>query len=48
MISEIIKILQSNDFYGAGNYTEIAKGKHEYITTYKSFKRKLKRTIKSK
>ena len=48
MISEIIKILRSNDFYGAGNYTEIAKGKHEYITTYKAFKRKLKRTIKAK
>ena len=48
MISEIIKVLQSNDFYGAGNYTEIAKGKHEYITTYKTFKRKLKRTIKAK
>jgi len=48
MISEIIKILQSNDFYGAGNYTEIAKGKHEIVTTFKGFKRKLKRTIKAK
>jgi len=48
MIAQIIRTLQSNEFYGAGNYTEIAKGKHEYITTYKSFKRKLKRTIKAK
>jgi hypothetical protein len=26
MIAEIIKTLQSNEFYGAGKYTEIAKG----------------------
>jgi len=48
MIAQIIRTLQSNEFYGAGNYTEIAKGKHEYITTYKAFKIKLKRTIKAK
>lgn len=48
MISEIIRTLQSNEFYGAGEYTEIAKGKHEIVTTFKGFKRKCKRIIKSK
>lgn len=48
MIAQIIRTLQVNDFYGAGEYTEIAKGKREYITTYKAFKRKLKRTLKAK
>ena len=38
-----IKALQSSEFYGAGKYTEIAKGKHEYITTWTDFKRKIKR-----
>ena len=43
MIADIIKVLQSGDFYGAGEYTEIAKGKYEYVSTFKGFKRKLKR-----
>ena len=43
MISKVIDILQSDDFYGGGEHIEIAKGKHEYITTWKGFKRKIKR-----
>jgi hypothetical protein len=42
MIAEIIKLLQSNPFYGAGKYTEIAKGKHE-APTAKNFNEKIKR-----
>ena len=48
IIVEILDVLRSNDFYGAGNYTEIAKGKHEYVTTWKGFKRKVKRILKSR
>ena len=48
MIVEIINILQSNNFYGAGNYVEIAKGKFEYITSFKDMKRKVKRIFKEK
>jgi hypothetical protein len=48
MIAQIIKTLQSNEFYGAGNYTEIAKGKHELVTNWKGAKRKIKRILKSK
>lgn len=48
MISEIIKVLQSGDFYGAGEYTEIAKGKHQLVTNWRGFKRKVKRTLKSR
>jgi len=47
MIANIIKVLQSGEFYGAGEYTEIAKGKHEYVTDYKGFKRKFKRAWQS-
>jgi len=48
MITEIIKILQDKDYNGAGNYTEIAKGKHEMVTSWGGFKRKIKRTLKSR
>lgn len=48
MIAEIIKTLQSNEFYGAGKYTEIAKGKNQIVTDYKGFKRKVKRIWQSK
>ena len=48
MIAEIIKTLQSNEFFGAGNYTEIAKCKHELVTNWKGAKRKIKRILKSK
>lgn len=43
MITDIIKLLQNNDFYGAGKYTEIAKGKYQYVCNWKGFKRKIKR-----
>jgi len=46
MIAEIIKLLQSNPFYGAGKFTEIAKGKNE-ITTSRNFFEKLKREWRS-
>jgi len=48
MISEIIRTLQSNEFYGAGEYTEIAKGKNEIARNWKHAKRKIKRIIKAK
>ena len=47
MIAEIIKILQDNDFHGAGEYTEIAKGKRELVTSFKGMKRKIKRQWRS-
>lgn len=43
MIADIIKTLQTGEFYGAGEYTEIAKGKNEMVTDFKGLKRKLKR-----
>ncbi len=43
MIGNIIKILQKGDYYGAGDFTELAKGKLEMVTTFKEFKRKAKR-----
>ena len=43
MIANIIKTLQSNDFYGSGEYTELAKGKNEYVTTWKGLVNKCKR-----
>ena len=47
MIANIIKVLQSGEFYGAGEYTEIAKGKNEYVTDYRGLKRKVKRIWQS-
>ena len=39
----ILDVLRSGNFYGAGKYTEIAKGQNEYITTFKELKRKANR-----
>jgi len=43
MIADIIDLLQKLDYYGAGEYTEIAKGKYELITNFKTFKTKIVR-----
>jgi hypothetical protein len=48
MIADIIKLLKSNDFYGAGEYTEIAKGKNEIILDFKTFKKKFIRKWQSR
>ena len=48
MITNIIDVLKSNDFYGAGDSVEIAKGKHEYVSSWVDFKRKVKRAWQSK
>lgn len=43
MITDIIRALQSDDFFGAGEAVEIAKGKNEHTTSFKVLKRKVKR-----
>jgi len=48
MISSIIENLKKGDFYGAGDYTEIAKGKNEMVTSWKGIKRKIKRKAKNR
>lgn len=39
MIADIITLLQSNNFYGAGKFTEIAKGKNEIDNYFRKIKR---------
>ena len=48
MITDTIKILQKDNYYGGGDNIEIAKGKNEYVTTWSDFKRKIKRLWLSK
>lgn len=48
MIAETIELLRRDEFYGAGEYTEIAKGKYQMITGFKGFKRKIKRQWRQK
>lgn len=43
MIAETIKLLRSDDFFGGGEFIEIAKGKNQLVTDWKGFKRKCKR-----
>lgn len=43
MIAQIIELLHKDEFYGAGKFTEIAKGERELITSWKDCKRKIKR-----
>ena len=47
MIADIIKLLQSNPFYGAGKFTEVAKGQNE-MATRKNFIEKIKRAWQSR
>lgn len=48
MITEIIEALHKFDYFGAGEFTEIAKGKHEIATTVKGGIYKIKRLWLSK
>ena len=43
MIADIIKLLRSHHFMGAGKFTEIAKGQNELVTNWKDFKRQIYR-----
>lgn len=47
-MDKIIEILISNTFYGAGENTEIAKGKFELVENWKDGKEKIKRLWLSK
>ena len=48
MITGIIKLLQSDTFYGYSDTIEIAKGKYEIPDTIKKGKEHLKRALKIK
>jgi len=47
-IKQIIDVLRGENFYGAGEYVEIAKGKNQIVTDFKGIKRKITRLRKSK
>ena len=47
MISLIIKLAQSQPWYGVSEVVEIAKGKNQYKQTWKQTTKHIKRTIKS-
>lgn len=42
-ITEIIELLHKDNYYGNYKHIELAKGKNELVSTWFSFKRKLKR-----
>jgi len=46
MLKNLITLLQLHEHYGISENIEIAKGKNEMITSFKKFKRQLKREIK--
>jgi len=46
MIKNIIDLLAVNTHYGVSERVEIAKGKYEYITTWKAARIKIKRHLK--
>lgn len=47
-IIEALNLLRALDYYGVNDYVEIAKGKHEIVSTFKGAKNKIKRLIKAK
>lgn len=46
MISLIIQLAQSQEWYGVSENVEIAKGKNQYMQTWKQMKKQLKRALK--
>tara|TARA_R110000796_G_scaffold133279_3_gene248840 strand:+ start:1851 stop:2003 length:153 start_codon:yes stop_codon:yes gene_type:complete len=46
-IIEIIDVLKKKEYYGAGEFVEIAKGKNQFALTWRQLKTKIKRIIKS-
>jgi len=42
-IVQVIDLLRKDEYLGAGNYVEIAKGKHQMSTTIKMGLKKVKR-----
>ena len=46
-IIEIIDVLKKQEYHGAGNFTEIAKGRNQIALTWRQLKTKVKRIIKS-
>ena len=46
MITKIIKVLQSDEFYGVSENVEIAKGKNKVVRTLGEFGYQLKRSVK--
>lgn len=48
MISSIIKMVQSDNWYSVSEAVEIAKGKYELVDGLKKFSRRVKRLRKSK
>jgi hypothetical protein len=47
MILLIIKLAQAQEWYGVSETVEIAKGRQQYIQTWKQGKQQIKRAIKS-
>jgi hypothetical protein len=45
MIKGIIDMLALNEYYGVSERVEIAKGKYEYITSWKRAWQKIKRNV---
>lgn len=46
MITEIIKLVQADEWRGVSIRVEIAKGENKYITTFSQLKSQFKRLLK--
>lgn len=46
MLKNILQLLQLHEHYAVSQNIEIAKGKNQMISTFKIFKRQLKREMK--
>lgn len=47
MIGKVIELLHTDEWYGVSDKVEIAKGKYEKVTTWRSMWRYIKRSRKN-
>lgn len=48
MFKYTIELLQSNDWFEGGEYIQLAKGKYEYVSSWRILIRKIKRKLRIK
>ena len=47
MIGSVVKLLQTTEFYNVSKEVEIAKGRYQYVNSWKKFIAQIRRAVNS-